>query len=60
MAKNKNMPDEKNREAIAVRECGEHGRITVPAELRQEFGGRYMFVKTADGIELEPVEEVTN
>jgi len=58
MAKNEKLPEEDSRtdrETVAVRETGGFGRLTIPAKLREKFGTRFVVVKTATGIELEPV-----
>ena len=59
MVKNKDLPDDKEEE-IAVREVGDHGRITVPAELREEFGGRFLFLRAGDRIVLKPIADGSN
>jgi len=59
MASNKDMSDvvsSSERTPVAVREVGNNGRITIPAELRDEFEcQRFLFVRTPSGIVLEPV-----
>lgn len=58
MASNKDMSDgvsSSERTPVAVREVGNNGRITIPAELRGDFGSRFLFVRTPSGIVLEPV-----
>jgi AbrB family looped-hinge helix DNA binding protein len=63
MAKKEKLPKEDSRtdrETVAVRQTGKFGRITIPAKLRERFGTRFVVIETADGIELEPVEDVTN